>query len=77
MANMLTGIISITISAVILANVYITSIKGVNQSYACYNSTGHNIGCSWSAAEIGMWGLLTLIGIVGLLYGVLSIFGLA
>jgi len=64
MANMLTGIISITISAVILANVYIVTIKETNTS-------------QFTSAESAMWGLLTLIGIVGLVYGVLSIFGLA
>ena len=64
MANMLTGIISITISAVILANVYISTIKTTNTS-------------TFTSAEVAMWGLLTLIGIVGLVYGVLSIFGLA
>ena len=64
MANMLTGIISITISAVILANVYITTIKTTNTSL-------------FTSAEVAMWGLLTLIGIVGLVYEVLSIFGLA
>lgn len=64
MANMLTGIISITISAVILANVYIVTIKETNTA-------------SFTSAEVAMWGLLTLIGIVGLVYGVLSIFGLA
>lgn len=75
MANMLTGIISITIAAVILANVYIVSIKGTNQTVPCYYNT--SINCAWTSAEIAMWGLLTLIGIVGLVYGVLSIFGLA
>lgn len=64
MANMITGIISITIGAVILANVFITTVKGVNIS-------------GWSASEVAMWGLLTLIGVVGLLYGVLAVFGLA
>ena len=61
---MITGIIGITIGVVILANVFITTVK--NQSTA-----------GWSASEGAMWGLLTLIGIVGLVYGVLSVFGLA
>jgi len=64
MANMITGIISITIGAVILATVFITTIKSTNTS-------------GWSSSELAMWGLLTLIGIVGLVYGVLSVFGLA
>lgn len=64
MANMLTGIISITISAVILASVYISTIKTTNTT-------------TFTASEVSMWGLLTLVGIVGLLYGVLAVFGLA
>ena len=64
MANMITGIISITIGAVILASVFISTIKGQNTS-------------GWTTSELAMWGLLSLIGIVGLLYGVLAVFGLA
>lgn len=64
MANFITGIISITISAVILASVFISTIKTTNTS-------------TFTASEVAMWGLLTLIAIVGLLYGVLNVFGLA
>ena len=64
MANFIQGIISLTIGAVIMANVFIYTIKNTS-------TTG------WSAAEITMWGLLTLIGIVGLVFGVLSVFGIA
>lgn len=76
MANFITGIISITISAVILASVFISTIKNTNQSYSCVEN-GTMTACPWSASEIAMWGLLTLIAIVGLLYGVLNVFGLA
>jgi len=64
MANMITGIISLTIGAVILASVFIFTIKNTSTA-------------GWSTSEIAMWGLLTLIAIVGLLYGVLNVFGLA
>jgi hypothetical protein len=64
MANMITGIISITIGAVILSSVFISTIKNTNTS-------------AFTTSELAMWGLLTLIGIVGLLYGVLNVFGLA
>ena len=64
MANMITGIISITIGAVILSSVFISTIKNTNTS-------------QFTTSELAMWGLLTLIGIVGLLYGVLNVFGLA
>ena len=63
MANFITGIISLTIGVVILANVFITTVKTTN-------TTG------WSSAEVAMWGLVTLIGIAGIVYGVMSVFGL-
>ena len=64
MTNMITGIISITIGAVILSSVFVSTIKNTNTS-------------DFTTSELSMWGLLTLIGIVGLLYGVLNVFGLA
>ena len=79
MANFITGIISLTISVVILANVFIVTIKGTNTSYTCgiWNGSQYNNGaCSWSSAEIAMWGLITLISIAGIVYGVMSVFGL-
>lgn len=64
MANFIMGIISLTVGVVVLANVFITTVKGTN-------TTG------WSTSEVAMWGLLTLAGIIGIVYGVLSVFGLA
>lgn len=58
------GIISITIGAVMLANVFITTIKSTNTS-------------EWSTSEVSLWGVLTLAGIVGLVMGVLQVFGIA
>ena len=81
MANFITGIISLTIGVVILANVFITTIKGTNTHYNCYIYNGSEDilttnGCSWGSAEIAMWGLITLIAIAGIVYGVMSVFGL-
>ncbi len=64
MANFIMGIISLTIGVVILANVFIQTVK--NQSTA-----------GWTGAEIALWGLLTLVSIAGILYGVLNVFGLS
>jgi len=64
MANFIMGIISLSISVVVLASVFISTIKNTN-------TTG------WSTSETTMWGLLTLISIVGILYGVMSVFGIA
>lgn len=62
--SMIGGIIAITIAAVIMASVFIYTIKNTSTA-------------GWAASEIAMWGLLSLIGIVGLVYGVLMVFGLA
>ena len=62
-ANFLSGIISLTISVVVLATVFISTVKTTN-------TTG------WSASEISMWGLITLCAIVGIVYGVLNVFGI-
>jgi len=64
MANFIAGIISLTIGVVVLANVFIVTIKGTN-------TTG------WDSSEIALWGLLSLIGIAGIIYGVMSVFGMA
>ncbi len=63
MANFIGGIISLTIGVVVLAEVFISTVKGTN-------TTG------WTTAEIALWGLLTLIGIAGIIYGVMLVFGM-
>lgn len=64
MANFVIGIISLTIGVVVLANVFITTVKGAN-------TTG------WTTSELALWGLLSIAGIAGVVYGTLSVFGLA
>lgn len=74
MANFINGIISLSISVVVLANVFIFVVKNTSQCYGnC--SAGAN-GTAWTAPEVAMWSLLTLVGIVGLVYGVMSVFGI-
>jgi len=75
MANFIIGIISLTIRVLVMANVFITTVKGINQSYMC--GVHMNETCSWSTAEVALWGLLTIAGISGIVYGVLNVFGLA
>lgn len=90
MGSFLTGIISITVSAVILANVFITSTKDIVKTCvpgalgALCNGTadwGTNAtgvgGNAFTGGESAMWGLITLIAIVGMVYGVINVFGLA
>lgn len=64
MANFILGLISLTIGVIVLASVFIETVKTTN-------TTG------WSSGEVALWGLLSLVGIAGLLYGVLNVFGLS
>jgi len=58
------GIISLSISVVVLANVFIFTVKNTSTT-------------DFTPAEVTMWGLLSLIAIVGLVYGVMQVFGIA
>ena len=65
MANpMISGIISITLGVIMLANVFIPTVKGVNTT-------------TWTTGEIALWSVLVLGGIIGIVYGTFAIFGLA
>lgn len=63
MASFFGGILNLTLGVVILSGVFITTVKATNTT-------------SWSASEVALWGLLTLAGIAGLVYGVMQVFGL-
>lgn len=63
MASFFGGILNLTLGVVILSGVFISTVKTTNTS-------------TWSTAEVALWGLLTLAGIAGLVYGVMSVFGL-
>jgi len=62
--NLVVGIISITLGVIMLANVFIPVVQGTNTD-------------KFSAGELALWGVLTLGGIIGLVYGVFAVFGLA
>lgn len=63
MASFFGGILNLTLGVVILSGVFITTVKGTNTT-------------SWTTSEVALWGLLTLAGIAGLVYGVMQVFGL-
>ena len=63
MANFIMGIISLTVSIVILAGVLITTVKDTNTD-------------SYTTSEATMFGLISLISIVGIVYGAMQVFGL-
>ena len=68
------GIISITLSVIVLASVFIPVVKGTNTT----TPTGVNGSpVSWSAGELALWGVMTIIAIMGLVYGIAQTFGLA
>lgn len=81
MANFVMGIISLSVSVVILANLFIFSVKNTSLCHPgslgqnCNGTTGY--GTPWSAAEVSLWGLLALMSIVGMVFGVMQVFGLA
>jgi hypothetical protein len=64
MANFISGIVSLALSVIILANVFINTVKTTNTS-------------GWTSSEITLWGLLTLAAIIGIVFGVLNVFGIA
>ena len=65
MANpLVSGIISITLGVIMLSNVFISVVKATN-------TTG------WTSSETAMWSMLSLAGIIGLVYGTFVVFGLA
>ena len=63
MANFIMGLISLTIGVVVLSGVFISTVKSTNTS-------------TWTTAEIALWGLLTIVAIAGLVYGILTVFGM-
>lgn len=64
MASMISGLIMLAIGVIVLANVYISTIKSTNTS-------------SWSAGEVALWGTLSIAGIAGMVIGTLAVFGVA
>jgi hypothetical protein len=79
MANFIMGMISLTISIIMLSGVVMPAVITANKTYACDGVTPgvKNATCPWGAGEIALWGLISLCCIAGLVYGALNIFGLA
>lgn len=64
MASMISGIILLAIGVIVMANVFITTVKDTCTT-------------TWSTGEVALWGTLTIVGIASLIVGVLQVFGLA
>lgn len=63
MANLFGGIMTLVLSVILIANVVIYVVKNTSTT-------------SWTTAEVALWGLITLISIMGLVYSAGAIFGL-
>lgn len=64
MANFVSGIIAIVLAVVLVASLFMPTVKTANTT-------------DWSSGEIAMWSVVGLIAIVGLVYGTATIFGIA
>lgn len=64
MASLISGIIMLAIGVVVLANVFIYTVKNTCTS-------------TWDAGEVALWGTLSLVSIAAMVVGVLQVFGLA
>jgi len=63
MANYIGSVIGLTLAVIVTTSVLIPQIKAVNTS-------------TWNAGEIALIGTVSLIAVMGLLYGVAAGFGL-
>ncbi len=63
MANYIGSVIGLTLAVIVTTTVLIPQIKAVNTT-------------TWSASEIALIGVCSLIAIMGLLYGIAAGFGL-
>ena len=62
MANFISGIISLSIGVIMMSSVYKTTVHGTNTT-------------DWSTSEIALWSVVGLVGVVGIVYGALNVFG--
>ena len=64
MANgMVSGIISITLGVIMISSVFLPQVHGTNTD-------------AFSTAEVALWAVLGLGGVIGILYGIFAVFGL-
>lgn len=61
--NFVTGIISLTIGVVMMTQVLLPQLKGANTS-------------GWSTGEVALWAVGSTFAIIGILYGIATVFGL-
>lgn len=62
--NAIFAIISLAITAIVLTSVFIPVIKGANTT-------------AFTAGELALWGVVTLVAIAGFVYNISAAFGMA
>ena len=62
MGNFISGIISLSIGIIMMSSVYMTTVHGTNTS-------------EWTTSEVALWSVVGLVGVVGIVYGALNVFG--
>jgi len=62
MANLIAGIVGLVLGIVLIANLYMTTVHSTNTS-------------TWSTSEVALWSVVGLIGVIGIVYGALNVFG--
>ena len=85
--SLLGGFIMLAIASIVLSSVFINVVHAVTKCMngtveytgvgACNGTTGYGArgNANWSAAEIALWGVLGLAGIIALLMGALQLGG--
>lgn len=63
MANMIGAIFGLTFGVIVLANVFMPQVKNTDTT-------------NWSTGETALWGVLGLVGVMGIAYGVAAAFGI-
>jgi len=63
MANFINGIIALSVGIILMANVFMTIVHDTNTT-------------SWTASEVALWTVVGLLGVVGIVYGALNVFGI-
>jgi len=62
MANIVGAIVGLTLGVIMFANVLMPTLKGTDTS-------------NWTSSEVSMWAVAGLGGVIGIVYGILSAFG--
>ena len=63
MSNFINGIIGLSVGIILMSAVFMTTVHDTNTS-------------TWSASEVALWGVVGLLGVVGIVYGSLNVFGI-